>query len=94
VEEEIERGRVTLQQREGVTNSELKAARWDTRIGMFFSNLIIYFIILATGATLFQAGETHITSAAQAAEALRPLAGDGAALTIGLSWAPGRTDVG
>jgi Mn2+/Fe2+ NRAMP family transporter len=49
---------------------------------MFFSNLIMYFIILATGATLFQAGETHITSAAQAAQALRPLAGDAAALLL------------
>jgi Mn2+/Fe2+ NRAMP family transporter len=53
---------------------------------MFFSNLIMYFIILATGATLFQAGQTQITSAAQAAEALRPLAGDAAAvlLAVGL----------
>ena len=86
VEEEIERGRVTLEQRQHVTDSELKAARWDTRVGMFFSNVIMYFIILATGATLFQAGETHITSAAEAAEALRPLAGDAAAflLAIGL----------
>lgn len=44
----------------------------------------MYFIILATGATLFQAGERHITSAAQAAEALRPLAGDGAALLLAI----------
>jgi len=51
---------------------------------MFFSNVIMYFIILATGATLFQAGETHITSAAQAAEALRPLAGDAAALLLAI----------
>jgi Mn2+/Fe2+ NRAMP family transporter len=49
---------------------------------MFFSNLIMYFIILATGATLFQAGQNQITSAAQAAEALRPLAGDAAALLL------------
>lgn len=84
VEEEIERGRVTLQQRRGATRSDLKAARLDTRIGMFFSNLIMYFIILATGATLFQAGQKHITSAAEAAEALRPLAGDGAAILLAL----------
>jgi NRAMP (natural resistance-associated macrophage protein)-like metal ion transporter len=84
VEEEIEQGRGTREQRRGATRAELRAARADTRIGMFFSNLIMYFIILATGATLFQAGETQITSAAQAAEALRPLAGDGAALLLAI----------
>jgi NRAMP (natural resistance-associated macrophage protein)-like metal ion transporter len=84
VEEEVQRGRVTLEQRRAVTGAELQAARWDTRIGMLFSNVIMYFIILATGATLFQAGQTHITSAAQAAEALRPLAGDAAALLLAL----------
>jgi Mn2+/Fe2+ NRAMP family transporter len=49
---------------------------------MFFSNLFMYFIILATGATLFAAGQTHITSAAEAAQALRPLAGDGATILL------------
>jgi NRAMP (natural resistance-associated macrophage protein)-like metal ion transporter len=82
VEEEIEHGRVTVQQRRGASDRELRAAAADTRIGMFFSNLIMYFIILATGATLFQAGQTHIASAADAAEALRPLAGDAAALLL------------
>jgi Mn2+/Fe2+ NRAMP family transporter len=47
---------------------------------MFFSNLIMYFIILSTGATLHKAGQTNIESAAQAAEALRPLAGDAAGI--------------
>jgi NRAMP (natural resistance-associated macrophage protein)-like metal ion transporter len=84
VEEEIEHGRGTLEQRRGASTAELRAARADTRIGMFFSNLIMYFIILATGATLFQAGQTQITSAAQAAEALRPLAGDAAALLLAI----------
>jgi Mn2+/Fe2+ NRAMP family transporter len=84
VEEEIAQGRVTLQQRQGATSAELKAAAADTRIGMFFSNLIMYFIILATGATLYQTGQTRITSAAQAAEALRPVAGDAAALLLAL----------
>jgi NRAMP (natural resistance-associated macrophage protein)-like metal ion transporter len=84
VEEEIARGQVTIEQRRGASDSELRAAAADTRIGMFFSNLIMYFIILATGATLFQAGETQITSAAQAAEALRPLAGDAAALLLAI----------
>ena len=84
VEEEIEHDRVTLEQRQGATVAELKAAGWDTRIGMFFSNVIMYFIFLATAATLFQAGQTHITSAADVAEALRPLAGDAAALLLAI----------
>jgi Mn2+/Fe2+ NRAMP family transporter len=84
VEEEIEHGRVTLEQRQGATLAELRAAAWDMRIGMFFSNVIMYFIILATGATLFQAGQPHIASAADAAEALRPLAGDAAALLLAI----------
>jgi Mn2+/Fe2+ NRAMP family transporter len=42
------------------------------------------FIILATGATLYQQGVMHITSAAEAAEALHPLAGDGAALLLAI----------
>ena len=45
---------------------------------MFFSNVIMYFIILTTAATLHAHGQTHIDSALQAAEALRPLAGAGA----------------
>ncbi len=51
---------------------------WDVNIGMFFSNLVMYFIIFVTAATLFAAGKTDINSATDAAEALRPLAGDGA----------------
>jgi Mn2+/Fe2+ NRAMP family transporter len=51
---------------------------------MFFSNFIMYFIILATGSTLFAAGEHDINSAAQAAQALRPLAGDAAGILFAL----------
>jgi Mn2+/Fe2+ NRAMP family transporter len=53
---------------------------------MLFSNLIMYFIILTTAATLHAHGQTGITTARQAAEALRPLAGNGAYLlfTLGL----------
>ena len=56
--------------------SHLRRIRWDTLIGMGFSNLIAFCIMLATGATLHQAGVTDIQSSAQAAEALRPLAGE------------------
>jgi Mn2+/Fe2+ NRAMP family transporter len=57
-------------------NSELRRIKWDTWSGMFYSDLTAYFIILATGVTLHLAGITDITTAAEAASALRPLAGD------------------
>jgi NRAMP (natural resistance-associated macrophage protein)-like metal ion transporter len=86
VEEERAKGRMKLKQRKGSTKEELRDARTDTVVGMFFSNFIMYFIILTTGATLHVHGETDITTARQAAEALRPLAGNGAYLlfTLGL----------
>lgn len=49
--------------------------RLDTLVGMFFSNIVAFFIILAAGATLHEHGITDIQTANQAAEALRPLAG-------------------
>jgi NRAMP (natural resistance-associated macrophage protein)-like metal ion transporter len=86
VEEERAKGRMKLKQRKGSTKEELRDARTDTVVGMFFSNFIMYFIILTTGATLHVHGQTDITTARQAAEALRPLAGNGAYLlfTLGL----------
>jgi Mn2+/Fe2+ NRAMP family transporter len=56
--------------------SELRRIRWDTWSGMFYSDIAAYFIILATAVTLHVAGITDINTAAQAASALRPLAGD------------------
>lgn len=86
VEEEISMGRRTLAQRQGATDAEMKYAAWDVNIGMLFSNVVMYFIILATAATLFKAGKTNIQSATDAAQALRPLAGEGAyfLLAVGL----------
>jgi NRAMP (natural resistance-associated macrophage protein)-like metal ion transporter len=78
VEEEIAQGRTRLSQRIGATDRELRHSRRDILIGMIFSNVVMYFIILSTGATLFHAGQHDVESAAQAAEALRPLAGAGA----------------
>ena len=56
--------------------TELRRIRWDTWSGMLYSNITAYFIILATAVTLNVAGITDINTAAQAASALRPLAGD------------------
>jgi Mn2+/Fe2+ NRAMP family transporter len=55
---------------------ELRRIRWDTWSGMFYSNITAFFIILATGVTLHVAGITDIQTAAQAATALRPVAGN------------------
>jgi Mn2+/Fe2+ NRAMP family transporter len=55
---------------------ELRRIRWDTWSGMFYSNVAAYFIILATAVTLYAAGTKQIDTAAQAASALRPLAGN------------------
>ncbi len=59
-----------------VTNRDIREMRMDTVIGMFFSNLVMFFIIVTTASTLHGAGVTNIETASQAAEALRPLAGD------------------
>jgi Mn2+/Fe2+ NRAMP family transporter len=86
VEEERAEGRKTLEQRKGATDEELRRARNDVLTGMFFSNFVMYFIILTTAATLHAHGITQISTASQAAEALRPLAGPGAywLFTLGL----------
>jgi NRAMP (natural resistance-associated macrophage protein)-like metal ion transporter len=84
VEEERAQGRRTVAQRRGATEHELRDARLDVNTGMFLSNLVMYFIILATGATLHRAGVRQIESSRQAAEALRPLAGDGAYVLFAL----------
>ena len=62
----------------------LRRIKWDTYIGMGFSNLVAFFIILSAAATLHRAGITDIQTSAQAAEALRPLAGDFAFLLFSL----------
>ena len=82
VEEEISFGRLTRAQRRGASDAEIKYARWDVYIGMFLSNLVMYFIILATAATLFKTGQTNIQSATDAAEALKPFAHGAASLLL------------
>lgn len=63
------------QKSRGSTASQLRNMRQDTATGMLLSNVVMFFIIVTTAATLHQAGVTTITSAAQAADAIRPLAG-------------------
>ncbi|HZZ28231.1 MAG TPA: divalent metal cation transporter [Pirellulales bacterium] len=78
IEEEIADGKTQRWQRKGATPKELKFAAWDVITGMFLSNVVMYFIILATAATLHTAGKTEISTATEAADALRPIAGNAA----------------
>src|SRR3954464_537201 len=83
VEEEIAMGRVRLRDRVGATRAELRESRRDVLLGMMFSNVVMYFIVLATASTLFRAG-TNIDTAADAARALEPLAGRAAGALFAL----------
>jgi Mn2+/Fe2+ NRAMP family transporter len=84
VEEKKSLSRKRLWRKKGATDNELSYAAWDVNIGMFFSNVVMYFIILATAATLFKAGKHDIQSAAEAAQALQPLAGSAAKYLLAL----------
>lgn len=77
VEEQILRGKTTLHERRTATSkADMKSMRIDVWSGMFLSNLVMFFIIAACGGVLYTNGVTNIETAAQAAEALKPLAGD------------------
>jgi Mn2+/Fe2+ NRAMP family transporter len=84
VEEEKARGRHRVAQRRGATDHDLRDARVDVTTGIALSNLVFYFIILTTAATLYRTGQREIETSRQAAEALRPLAGDAAYLLFAL----------
>ncbi|MBV9340315.1 MAG: divalent metal cation transporter, partial [Acidobacteria bacterium] len=90
VEEDISLGRRRLTDRLGSTREELRHAARDIAAGMLFANLVSYFIMLSTAATLFKAGKTDISTAAQAAQALAPIAGHAA----GILFAVGVISVG
>ena len=70
-------GRVpaVLPHAEQVAREHMRRIRWDTYLGMGFSNLVAFFIIVSAAVTLHSAGVTNIQTSAQAAEALRPLGG-------------------
>jgi NRAMP (natural resistance-associated macrophage protein)-like metal ion transporter len=75
VEEEIASGETTIKSRTGAGTEDIKKMRIDVWSGMFFSNIVMFFIIAACGSELFAHGITNINTAAQAAQALRPFAG-------------------
>jgi NRAMP (natural resistance-associated macrophage protein)-like metal ion transporter len=77
-------GGAMLPHTSAVARRQMRRIRWDTYVGMGFSNLIAFFIILSTAATLHVAGIVDIQTSAQAAEALRPLGGATAFLLFSL----------
>ncbi len=77
VEQEILNGQITLKARQVQTTPQaMKNMRVDVWSGMLLSNVVMFFIIAACGAVLFPHGITTIQTTAQAAEALRPFAGN------------------
>ncbi|MDT7812833.1 MAG: hypothetical protein QOJ42_2749 [Acidobacteriaceae bacterium] len=86
VEEKIAAGQVRLHERRGTTERRLHKTLLDVVLGMFFSALVMYAIIIATAATLFASGKHNIQTAADAAKALVPAAGHAASLlfTLGI----------
>ena len=83
VEEERAMGRVTVAKRRGATEAEIRASRADVASGMLFSNAVCWFIVLTTASTLY-VHHVRIATVRDAAEALRPLAGNGAELLFAL----------
>jgi len=86
VEEEKALGRHTLVERRGATPTEILDRKIDIGVGTFFSNLVMFFIILTTAFTLHTHGTTEPATSREVAEALRPLAGRFASLlyTLGI----------
>ncbi|MEO8032368.1 MAG: divalent metal cation transporter [Gemmatimonadota bacterium] len=86
VEEELGKGRTTVASRIGATAEELHNRRIDVGVGTFFSNFVMFAIIVTAASTLHATGHTRIETSRQAAEALRPLAGSMATTlyTVGL----------
>jgi NRAMP (natural resistance-associated macrophage protein)-like metal ion transporter len=75
VEEDKEAGKSTISERRGTKPQPVKDMHADVNAGMIFSNLVAFFIIVTTAATLGAHGRSDIATAQQAAQALRPLAG-------------------
>ncbi|MGC1379941.1 MAG: divalent metal cation transporter [Candidatus Baltobacteraceae bacterium] len=86
VEDEKAAGHSTIASRRGTDEQAIKDSHQDINTGMIYSNVVAAFIIITTAATLGAHGQTSIATAQQAAEALRPLAGNFAALlfTLGM----------
>jgi NRAMP (natural resistance-associated macrophage protein)-like metal ion transporter len=76
IEEEIAIGQTTVKSRMGSEKEPMRKMRIDVWSGMFLSNIVMFFIIAACASVLFQHGITNINTASEAAQALRPFAGN------------------
>ncbi len=86
VEEEVKKGQVR-QMGAGnphMSREDVREMRLDTTVGMFFSNLVMWFVVITMASTLHTKGQLNVTSADQAALALKPLAGNFAFLLFAL----------
>jgi NRAMP (natural resistance-associated macrophage protein)-like metal ion transporter len=86
IEEQMDAGKMSERSRVNASRREIRERRIDVASGTIASNLVMFFIILTASVTLHAHGTTHIETTKQAAEALRPVAGDAAFVlfTIGL----------
>ncbi len=80
VEEERSAGKQTVEERQGATSRDILKRKFDVGVGTFFSNLVMFFVILTCSLTLNAHGSTHIGTTREAADALRPIAGNMAAV--------------
>jgi len=78
VEQEKDKGITTVAGRAGAVRQEIANAKLDTNLGMLASNVVMFFIILTSAATLHSEGKTDISTATDAAQAFKPLIGSGA----------------
>ncbi|MDP8997120.1 MAG: divalent metal cation transporter [Pseudomonadota bacterium] len=86
VEEEKAMGRRILIQRQGATSKQLRHRKIDVAIGTFFSNFVMFFVIVCTALTLNAHGITNVSTTNEVAQALEPFAGKFAMLlyTVGI----------
>lgn len=85
VEEEEDGGNLTIKARQNSVNpNKIKDMKVDVWSGMFYSNVVMFFTVSVCAAVLNKAGITNINSAADAANALRPIAGDNAYLLFAI----------
>ncbi|HEU0168745.1 MAG TPA: Nramp family divalent metal transporter [Chloroflexota bacterium] len=86
VEEEVEHGEENVRQRRGTTDRLVRRRELDVNLGCVISNVVMFFIMLVAGAELFAHGKHDINSAADAAQALAPLAGGAAKYLFGIGF--------
>ncbi len=75
IEYEKSAGKNTVAKRRGATGDEIVDRKFDVGLGTFFSNFVMFFIIVTTAMTLHEKGVTRLETSRQVAEALRPIAG-------------------